>query len=293
MKQSNSPFNHMRKWINARRALNIDGRDIKQELIKFLEAKSYNGFRTWEGFTWGISEEDWHGIIPHYAGPYLTGSIISIFNGEPFVVRDYPVLPPHEEYKTFLYNTFRPTIKKIPDRVSDYVVHPKINGAEVRFFITPTDMFWGKSRFIEYLHRNAGYNMNFLLLLEMAGYADNVEKLCRDHQVAVFGTLFGKYIPGGYHKYSCDSDFRAYDLVDLNTDDFLPWERVQFLLTEYGIPCIDVLDNTEDILSTVEDEGGVYFKKYLPDNEISIHEIHPENEDKSRDQELLVLWNDT
>jgi len=283
----------MRKWIKSRCALGVDGSIIKDDLVKFLEGKSHSGFRTWEGFTWSIYSERWAGTIPHSAGPYLTGSLLSVFEGEPFIVRDYPVLPPHEEYKTFLINTVRPTIETIPDNISDYVVHPKINGAEVRFFILPSGVFWGKTRFIEYVDRNAGYNMNFLLLLEIAGYAEKVERLCRDHQVAVFGTLFGKYIPGGYHKYERESDFRAYDLVDLNTDDFLPWERVQFLLKEYGIPCIDVLDSTEDILSTVEDEGGVYFKKYLPDNEISIHEMNPENENKSRDQELLVLWNDT
>jgi len=293
MKQNMSPFNHMRKWIKARSMLNIPGRDIKDDLIRFFEEKSYSGFRTWEGFTWGLSTEQWYGIIPHFAGPYFTGSLLSVFEEEPFIVRDYPVLPPYEEYKTFLVDTVRPTIKTIPDKISDYVVHPKINGAEVRFFILPSGKFWGKTRFIEYVDRNAGYNMNFLLLLEIAGYAEKVERLCRDHQVVVFGTLFGKYIPGGYHKYECESDFRAYDLVDLNTDDFLPWEKVQSLLNEYGIPCIDVLDNTEDILSTVEDEGGVYFKKYLPDNEISIHEIHSKSEDESRDQELLVLWNDT
>ena len=192
-----------------------------------------------------------------------------------------------------MVETFRSTIKKIPDDLSDYVVHPKINGAEVRFFISPSDMFWGKTRFIEYVDRNAGYNMNFLLLLQLSGYADNVEKLCRDHGVIVFGTLFGKYLPGGYHSYECERDFRAYDLVDLATDNFLPWDKTQQLLNEYGIPCIDVLDNTEDILSTIEDEGGVYFKKYLPHNEISIHEMLPEKEVESKDQDLLILWNDT
>ena len=151
MRQSNSPFNHMRKWIKVRSALNRSGRDIKQDLVKFFEDKSYSGFRTWEGFTWGISSDDWYGIIPHSAGPYFTGSILSVFNDEPFVVRDYPVLPPYEKYSTFLIDTVRPAITEIPHNLSDYVVHPKINGAEVRFFITPADMFWGKSRIIEYV----------------------------------------------------------------------------------------------------------------------------------------------
>ena len=293
MKQSISPFNHMRKLIKARTMSNINGTSIKEELVRFFQSKSYEGFRTWEGFTWGISNEQWFGLIPHYAGPYLTGSLISIFENEPFVVRDYPVLPPYEEHDTFLFKTFRPVIKEIPDNLSEYVVHPKINGAEVRFFINPSDMFWGKTRFIEYVDRNSGYNMNFLVLLELSGYADKVEKLCRDHGVMVMGSLFGKYIQGGYHVYECESDFRAYDLVDLATDDFLPWDKTQQLLNEYGIPCIDVLDSTDDILSMVESEGGVYFKKYLPHNEISIHEMCPEKEDKSEAQELLTLWNDT
>ena len=107
MKQSISPFNHMRKLIKARTMSNINGTSIKEELVRFFQSKSYEGFRTWEGFTWGISNEQWFGLIPHYAGPYLTGSLISIFENEPFVVRDYPVLPPYEEHDTFLFKTFR------------------------------------------------------------------------------------------------------------------------------------------------------------------------------------------
>ena len=137
----------MRKLIKARTMSNINGTSIKEELVRFFQSKSYEGFRTWEGFTWGLSNEQWFGLIPHYAGPYLTGSLISIFENEPFVVRDYPVLPPYEEHDTFLFKTFRPVIKEIPDNLSEYVVHPKINGAEVRFFINPSDMFWGKTRF--------------------------------------------------------------------------------------------------------------------------------------------------
>jgi len=284
----------MRKWVKSRSSYPLyEGDLLKDELVQFLESKSYKGFRTWSGFTWGISDERWYGVIPHNAGSYLTGSIISIFEGEPFVVRDYPVLPPYEEHQTFLYTTIKSTIQKIPKDKSDYVIHPKINGAEVRFFINPSGDFWGKTRFVEYVDRNSGYNMNFLILLQLSGYADNVERLCRDHNLMVIGTLFGKYIQGGYHSYECESDFRAYDLVDLSTDDFLSWDKTKSLLEEYGIPCVGVLNNNEDILATVESEGGVYFKKYLPDNEISIHEMCPEEEDKSETQELLTIWNDT
>jgi len=262
-------FDFIRKFLKVRAGHPRRGRD---ELITFFTDRyQHSRFRTWGGFTWGMQRMRWNGLIPQWAGAYYTGTLMSLLEDTPFVVRDYPVHPPYEELNSELVATQLPIISEMPDNLSDYIIQPWLNGIEVRFFNFPNGTFWGKSRFIEYVNRNARYNMNLALLLELSGRDKSVEQLCQAQNVSVFGTLVGKHIGGGFNNYqNVDSEFFIYDLVDMETDAFLHPDVVQQLSATYGIPYVDSLVNEQDIKSSISTEGGVIFKQYFDNGEIDI-----------------------
>ena len=289
----NRELDFVRKFLTVRA---IHPARAKDEIVDYMEYRfGDTRFRTWGGFTWGLHRQNWFGTIPQWAGPIFTGALLSLYERKPFIVRDYPMHPPYVQRSSNLIATHESVIHEVPEDLTEYVVQPRLNGAEVRFFSLPDGKFWGKSRFIEYVDRNARYNMNFDLLLRLSGSRDKVKKLCEEKNVTVFGTLVGKHIGGGFNSHSeNDSVFVVSDLVDMNTDAFLSYERVESICEEYQIPFLQRIFTEKEINTAKNKEGSVSFKKYLDDGEIIIRYLYSEEAPRDEDAEArLVFWNDT
>ena len=215
-------------------------------------------YRRWSGFTWGIRAHTWDGYIPH-GGP-LEGTLVSIFNGKPWVLEDYPPRSPQPVHRGTR-------------------LHARLPGAEIRLVYSPAGDFWGRSRQIEYIERNSRYNQNLMALLEISPQYEGLQQLCSELPALVSGVLLSKYLPG-----SCDDEARfvLYDVLSLDKEFWHPPSTLARLSEFYDLPCVGP-----------ESPGGDYYVKNYSNGLIGWELVTNNAPANPLDAILMEIWTDT
>ena len=236
-----------------------------EDAIDMMVAKyaPQGNFRRWSGFTWGIRAHSWDGIIPH-EGP-LEGVLVSVLNGAPWVLQDYPPTAPQRIY-------------------GDTRLHARLPGAEIRLVYSPAGDFWGRSRQIEYIERNARYNQNLMALLEVSNQYEGLRQFCRELPVMVSGVLLSKHLPGDC---ADEARFVVYDVLFLDRERWLLPSELAKLSKFYRLPCVEAED------PECPAAGGDYYVKNYTDGEVGWELVTTGPPADPLDAILLEIWTNT
>jgi len=176
-----------------------------------------------EQFSFQIDSHKWRGII-YKKRNYLMGTIFSFFDNKPMIIRGYPKIKYAEESKILGKYCF---------------LEEKEDGTNLGIFLLPNGKLMGKTRMRPNWEEEGWAGRNWKKLFLLTNLEQNILALCKEGYL-VFGELFGKLNPGEFIRYSSDISFKVFDIVDLETLSFLPFQRKIQLLREFEIPSISL-----------------------------------------------------
>jgi len=175
-----------------------------------------------------IGASDWKGVI-YVNHTSMMGTIFSLFNGKPLVVRGYPKIR-HPEQLSMVLNR-------------EASIQAKYDGTNIGVFQLPNGAIMGKTRKMprwdassaEARKRGA---KSWRELFYRTEVAKAVEKLVRDDYIA-FGELYGYLNPGLFIQYNTPISYVVFDIVDMRTLKFLHFDRARKLAESYSVPFVE------------------------------------------------------
>lgn len=197
---------------------------IRTVVSEVLQAKPSD----MQDFSFNIDGHRWKGTVYNKRNS-LMGSIISLFDNKIFVIRGFPKIKYSEVSRVF----GNPCISQ-----------KKVDGTCLGIFKLPNGQIMGKTRMTPCWGRSSFKEKEstwekLLSEVDEGKVRQNLEHMLSFHDYIIFGELYGKRNPGDFVKYSCDIHFKVFDIVDRETNKFLPVKKVRELCYIYTIPIVD------------------------------------------------------
>ncbi|MHA1589160.1 MAG: RNA ligase family protein [Candidatus Njordarchaeales archaeon] len=192
-------------------------RDILEIVNPIIGDKEYSTF----------NYRYWFGVLTQSRNSHM-GTVISLYNGEPLVIRGYPKIKYAQEA---LYQG------------REYVVENKYDGTNLGCFTLPDGTFMCKTRRRERGDKEGYQGTVWLDLLRKCDTYEAIEKCCERENVIIFGELYGRMNPGEFVKYDVPIDFKVFDIVDRDNYCFVPRSRIEFLARKYKFNIVEVAWN--------------------------------------------------
>jgi hypothetical protein len=207
-------------FMVVKKVLEQEGYGVHKDIDTGNITISHNFDKTY--FTHDINGNKWEGFVykEHNA---LMGSIFSLFNGKPFIVRGYPKIKYTEDARLF----------------GNYIdAEEKIDGSCLGIYTLPDKTPKVKTRGTEIA---GDYNgVKFGDLLKETGLYDALVRVATDYNLCIFGEIYGQKNQGEFVKYDFPVKFKVFDIVDMNTFRFLPREKVVNICSMAGLPYVKV-----------------------------------------------------
>ena len=233
--------------IALRESLTKDS-NLRYETSKYLQAAP----DIMRDFKFQMGSHLWKGII-YMARNSLMGSLISLFDSKPFVLRGYPKI------------NYAPEAR-ILDR--DIIAQEKVDGTNLGIWILPDGSLMGKTRLMPRFDTNSleaekrGVSTWKDLFLK-TGLESNIYKLASE-DYCIYGELYGYFNQGDFIKYSIPIAFKVFDILDMKSLSFLPFSKVKDLCSFYNIPVVDTFWEgklTYSALQNLEYEAESFLKE--------------------------------
>ncbi len=171
------------------------------------------------------SNEDskiWTGLI-YEEHDALMGTVFSLFDSKPFIVRGYPKILYTED--AGLFN-------------KEILAESKLDGTNLGIYTLPNGMSVVKTRNTAV----AGFfgGTDFTALLKETGLYDSITSLSRKNNICIFGELYGNKNEGQFVRYDVPITFEVFDIVDMKTFSFMPRHKVEDYCLRYALPIVNI-----------------------------------------------------
>jgi len=181
-------------------------------------------------FHYKLGGHDWKGVI-YTKRNSLMGSVFSLFDNKPFVVKGYPKI-------RYALDT-----KLIGKEVS---VQMKYDGTNIGLFLLPNGEIMGKTRLmprwdvqsLQAMKRQVSHWKELFLKIDNGELLRKIEKVCKDDYM-VFGELYGYLNPGEFIKYTVPIAYKIFDVVDTRSLKFI--QDVEYFCIDHDLPCVEEL----------------------------------------------------
>jgi len=183
-------------------------------------------------FHYKLGGHDWKGVI-YTKRNTLMGSVFSLFDSKPFVVRGYPKIRYALDSKLL---------------GKEVTVQMKYDGTNIGLFLLPNGEIMGKTRLmprwdvqsLQAMKRQVSHWKELFTKIDDGYLLKQVKYLAEDDYM-IFGELYGYLNPGEFIKYSIPIAFKAFDIVDTRTLKFLSSKDMEDLCYELDIPYVEEL----------------------------------------------------
>ena len=170
-------------------------------------------------FNTKVNNHTWRGYV-HMERDWLFGSLYTLWDGSPYVIRGYPKVKYVEASKVLN---------------KEGIAEEKADGTCLGIFNLPDESLMGKTR-MGFRWDVPGYmGQIWSDLFKDTGLIETTKSLC-DLDYHPFFEMYGERNPCEYVQYTVPIAAKMVDVVDMRTFKFLPYNKKVELATEFELP---------------------------------------------------------
>lgn len=179
-------------------------------------------------FSTHVGNHKWRGVV-FLKRNSLMGTIASLFDSKIVIIRGYPHIKYSDDSRIYR--------KKV-------VAQEKLDGTNLGIFRLPDGTIAGKTRlthnWLQPAYKNKGKTWQRLFLDVPGEVSECISDLLEAHpDYVVYGELYGSQNQGDFIAYTVPIAFKAFDILDLKSQRFLPPERARSMCDLFQVPFVE------------------------------------------------------